>query len=66
MPPQKKKTLKKIVICKNSIIPKASSAPNSSIEEKLKSLGKCPNTAKKKKNHYQWKSDESTLILDLS
>ena len=55
----------KIVICKSSIIPKASSAPNGSIEEKLKSLGKCPNTAKKKKKiQYQWKSDESTLILD--
>ena len=40
---------KKIVICKNSIIPKASPAPNGSIEEKLKSLGKCPNTAAKKK-----------------
>ena len=48
MLPQKK-NIKKIVICKISIIPKASSAPNSSIEEKLKSLGKCPNTAKKKK-----------------
>ena len=45
MLPQKKK----IVICKSYIIPKASSAPNGSIEEKLKSLGKCPNTAKKKK-----------------
>ena len=39
----------KIVIYKNFIIPKASPAPNSSIEEKLKSLGKCPNTTKKKK-----------------
>ena len=29
-----------IVICKNSIIPKASPAPNGIIEEKLKSLGK--------------------------
>ena len=48
----------KKVICKSYIIPKASSAPNGSIEEKLKSLGKCPNTAKKKKkNQYQWKSD---------
>ena len=47
MLPHKKK--KKIVICKSSIIPKASSAPNSSIEEKLKSLGKCPNTEEKKK-----------------
>ena len=42
---------KKIVIGKNSIIPKASPAPNGSIEEKLKSLGKCPNTAKKKKKN---------------
>ena len=41
-------THKKIVICKSSIIPEASSVPNGSIEEKLKSLGKCPNTAKKK------------------
>ena len=40
---------KKIVICKSYIIPKASSAPNGSIEEKQRSLGKCPNTAKKKK-----------------
>ena len=56
----------KNVICKSSIIPKASSAPNGSIEEKLKSLGKCPNTAKKKKIQYQWKSDESTLILDFN
>ncbi len=38
----------KIVICKSSMIPKASSTPNGSIKEKLKSLGKCPNTAKKK------------------
>ena len=47
----------KIVICKSSIIPKASSAPNGSIEEKLKSLGKCPNTAakkKKKKKKFQY------------
>ena len=43
LPPQKKN-----VICKSSIIPEASSVPNGSIEEKLKSLGKCPNTAKKK------------------
>ena len=48
-PPPKKK-----VICKSSIIPEASAVPNGSIEEekkkrekKLKSLGKCPNTAKK-------------------
>ena len=45
MPPHKKK--KKIFICKSYIILKASSAPNSSTEEKLKSLEKCPNTAKK-------------------
>ena len=45
----------KIVICKNFIIPKASPAPNGSIKEKLKSRGKCPNTAKKKKIQYQWK-----------
>ena len=32
-----------------AIIPKASPAPNGSIEEKLKNLGKCPNTAAKKK-----------------
>ena len=43
-----KKKIINIFICKNSIIPKASPAPNGSIEEKLKSLGKCPNTAKKK------------------
>ena len=57
----------KKVICKSSIIPKASSAPNGSIEEKLKSLGKCPNTAPipPKKIQYQWKSDESTLLLGL-
>ena len=47
MLPHKKK--RKIVICKSYIIPKVSSAPNGSIEEKLRSLGKCPNTAKKKK-----------------
>ena len=47
MLPHRKK--KKNVICKSSIIPEASSATNSSIEEKLKSLGKCPNTATKKK-----------------
>ncbi len=51
MPPHKKKNkikIKiKIVIFENSIIPKASPAPNGSIEEKLKSLGKCPNTATK-------------------
>ena len=40
---------KKNVICKSSIIPKASPAPNGNIEEKLKSLGKCPKTKKKKK-----------------
>ena len=39
----------KIVICKNSIIPEASPAPNGSIEEKLENLRKCPNTTKKKK-----------------
>ena len=33
---------------------------------KLKSLGKRPNTAKKKKFQYQWKSFESTLILDFN
>ena len=49
MLPHKKVKLKKnkIVICKSSIIPKASSVPNVSIEEKLKTIGKCPNTAKK-------------------
>ena len=46
LPPQKKKK----EICKSSIIPEASSVPNSSIEEKLKSLGKCPNTAPTQKN----------------
>ena len=46
---KKKLNKKKIVICKNSIIPEASPAPNGSIEEKLKSLGKCSNTAAKKK-----------------
>ena len=56
MLPQKKKKKKKIVICKNSIIPKASPAPDGSMEEKkLKSLGKCPNTAaKKKKKKFQY------------
>ena len=50
LPPPKTK-----VICKSSIIPEASSVPNGSIEEekknnkKLKSLGKCPNTAPIKK-----------------
>ena len=47
MLPHKNKKQKKIVICKSYIIPKASSAPNSSIEKK--SLGKSPDTAKKKK-----------------
>ena len=56
----------KKVICKSYIIPKASSTPNGSIEEKLRSLGKCPNIAKKKKCQYQWKSDKSTLILDFN
>ena len=51
---KKKINKNKIVICKNCIIPKASPAPNGSIEEKLKSLGKCPNTAaKQKKIQYQ-------------
>ena len=54
----------KIVICNNSTIHKASPAPSGSIKEKLKSLGKYPNTAKKKKIQYQRRSDESTLILD--
>ena len=49
MLPHKKK---KIVICKNFVIPKASPAPNGSLEEKLKNLGKCPNTAAKKNNIY--------------
>ena len=72
LPHKKKKKKKKIVICKSSIIPEASSVPNGSIEEKLKSLGKCPNTAKKKKKkkkkkiQYQGKFDESTLILDFN
>ena len=62
---KKKKKKKKIVICKSYIIPKASSfyTPNGSIEEKLRSLGKCPNTAKKKKFQYH---DKSTLILDFN
>ena len=51
-------------ICKSSIIPKASSAHNGNIKKKLKSLIKCPNNAKKRNFQYQWKSDESTLILD--
>ena len=64
---KKNKKIKiKIVICENYIIPKASPAPNGSIEEKLKSLGKCPNTPPRKKIQYQRKSDESTLILDFN
>ena len=70
LPPQKKKKKKKKkkVICKSSIIPEASSVPNGSIEEKLKSLGKCPNTTPPKKTtiQYQWKSDESTLTFDFN
>ena len=65
MLPNKKKTLKKIVICKNSIIPKASPAPNGSIEEKLKSLRKCPNTAAKKKNLVPVKAWRKYLNLGL-
>ena len=48
LPPPKKKEKKK-VFCKSSIIPEASPVPNGSIEEKLKSLGKCLNTTQKKK-----------------
>ena len=63
LPPQKKK-----VICKISIIPEASSVPHGSIEEKTKKPRKMsqyrPLKKKKKKIQYQWKSDESTLILD--
>ena len=51
---KKKKNIKNF--CKNSIIPKASPAPNGSIEEKLKSRGKCPNTAAKKKKFSTSKS----------
>ena len=53
---------KKIVICKNSIIHKASPAPNGSIEEKLKSLGKCPNTTKKKKKKKKKKFSTSKSL----
>ena len=50
MLPHKKKIKIKIVICENSIIPKPFPAPNGSIEEKLKSLGKCLNTPPQKKS----------------
>ena len=56
MPPKKKKN----VICKSYIIPKASSAPNGNIEEKLRSLRKCPNTEKKKKKKRKRKKKFST------
>ena len=61
LPPKKK------VICKSSIFPEASSVPNGSIEEKAKKPRKMSQYRKKKKKkriQYQWKSDESTLILD--
>ena len=45
------------------MIPKASSAPNGSIEEKLKSLGKCPNTAKKKKKKKKKFSTSESLTM---
>ena len=50
----KNKNKKIIVICENSVIPKASPAPNGSIEEKLKSRGKCPNTPPKKGGGQFW------------
>ena len=70
----------KFFICKSYIILKASPAPNGSIEKKLKSVEKCPNTApppKKKttnisvpisedRRKYKWKSDKSTLMLDFN
>ena len=59
-----------MVITISYIILKASSAPNCSIEEKLRSQEKCPNTAKKNNKKkpisvpisedrwkYKWKSD---------
>ena len=58
-PPQKK------VICKSSIIPEASSVPNGSIEGKLKSLGKFPNTAPPKKNSVLLKVWRKYLNLGL-
>ena len=45
----KKQNKTKIVICKNSIIPKASPAPNGSIEEKLKKPRKMSEYSSKKR-----------------